>query len=167
MIKNSIIGFLLVCIIVIFSFVYKDSHAPVLNKFPVENLRRVNAPGESPLYLYFFFSRHHCPVCLEAIEVLNALPSQFVVTGIVPPGELNKESEFRSATGAAFNLIPFNESFRRFTPRYAPALFGISANGEILFVLPGVPGEKNYLYDFLIEFYSRSSEILTSAPASK
>jgi len=86
-----------------------------------------------------------------------------VVTGIVPAGELGKESEFRNATGAAFNLIRYNESYRRFTPRYAPALFGVSGNGDILFILPGVPGEKKYLYDFLIEFYSRSIEVLTSA----
>jgi len=161
MIKNSIIGFLIVCIVVIFSFVYKDSHAPILNKLPVENQRRINAPGEPTIYLYFFFSRYHCPVCLEAIEVLNELPSQFVVTGIVPPGEMNKESEFRNATGAAFNLTTYKESFKRFTPRYAPALFGVSGNGDILFILPGVPGEKEYLYDFLIEFYSRSIEKLT------
>jgi len=160
MIKNSIIGFLLVCIVVIFSFNYKDSHRPILCKFPVENQARNNAPGEPPLYLYFFFSRYHCPVCLEAIEVLNELPSQFVVTGIVPAGELEKESEFRNATGAAFNLVIFKESYRRFTPRYSPALFGVSGNGDILFILPGAPGEKKYLYDFLIDFYSRSIEIL-------
>jgi hypothetical protein len=167
MIKNCIIGLLLVCIIVICSFIYKDSHTPILNKFPVENQAGKNAPGEPRLYLYFFFSRYHCPVCLETIEVLNELPPQFVVTGIVPAGELNKESEFRNATGAAFKLIPFNESYRRFTPHYAPALFGVSANGDILFILPGVPGEKIYLYDYLSVFYSRSNEILTPAPASK
>jgi hypothetical protein len=163
MIKNSIIGFLLVCIVVIFSFNYKDSHRPVLGKFPIENQPRINVPGVPPLYLYFFFSRRHCPVCLEAIEVLNELPSQFVVIGIVPAGELEKESEFRNATGAAFNLIIFKESYRRFTPRYSPALFGVSGNGDILFILPGVPGEKKYLNEFLIDFYSRSIEILAPA----
>jgi thiol-disulfide isomerase/thioredoxin len=160
MIKNSIIGFLLVCIVVIFSFNYKDSHRPVLGKFPIENQAKDNVPGEPPLYLYFFFSKNHCPVCLEAIEVLNELPSQFVVTGIVPGGELNKESELRSATGAMFNLVPFKDIHRRFTPRYAPTLFGVSGNGDILFILPGVPGEKKYLNEFLIDFYSRSLEVL-------
>ncbi len=163
MIKNCIIGFLLVCIVVIFSFIYKDSQSLTLGKFPVENQPRINAPGEPPLYLYLFFSRRHCSVCLEAIEVLNELPPQFVVTGIVPAGELNNEVDFRNTTGATFDLVIFKESYRRFTPHYAPAIFGVKGNGDILFILPGVPGEKKYLYDFLSEFYSRSIEVLTSA----
>lgn len=167
MIKNSVIGFLIVCILVIFSFMYKDSRSPVLGKFPVESQPGENASGEPPLYLFFFFSRHHCPVCLEAIEILNQLPPQFVVTGIIPVNELQNEADFRNATGAAFKLMSFKESYKRFTPHYAPTVFGVKANGDILFVLPGVPGEKEYLYDFLINFYSRSIEILLPAPEGK
>jgi hypothetical protein len=164
MIKNCIIGFLLVCIVVIFSFMYKDARNPVLGKFPVEIQPPENTSGEPPLFLYFFFSKHHCPICLEAIDVLNGLPPQFVVTGIVPVGELENEAGFRNATGVTFRLVSFRESYRKFTPHYSPAIFGVKANGDILFVLPGVPGEKEYLYDFLISFYSRSIEILIHAP---
>ncbi|HLP44955.1 MAG TPA: hypothetical protein VK469_03365 [Candidatus Kapabacteria bacterium] len=159
MIKNCIIGFLFVCILVIFSFMYKDSRSPILGKFPVQQQPLTNAPGDTPLYLYFFFSKSHCPVCLEAIEVVNELPPQFVVTGIVPVNELKNEMDFRNATGATFKLITFNESYRRFVPHYAPVIFGVRGNGDILFILPGVPGEKKYLYDFLIDFYSRSLEV--------
>ena len=160
MIKNGIIGVLLISILVIFSFMYKDSRRSILGKFPVEILPGENASGDPPLFLFFFFSRHHCPVCLEAIGILNQLPPQFVVTGIVPVGELENEADFRKATGAMFNLKHFKESYRRFTPHYAPAIFGVKANGDILFVLPGVPGEKQYLYDFLVSFYSKSMELL-------
>jgi hypothetical protein len=164
MIKNSIIGFLFVCIIVIFSFSYKGSRSLILSKFPVEPHPGEITSGEPPLYLYFFFSRHNCPVCLEAIEILNQLPPQFVVTGIVPVNELQDEADFRNATGAEFKLISFKKSYRRFIPHYTPAVFGVKSNGDLLFILPGVPGEKEYLYDFLINFYSRSIELLLATP---
>lgn len=150
--------------VVIFSFMYKDARSPVLGKFPIDIPPQENVSDDPPLFLCFFFSRHHCPVCLEAIEILNQLPQQFVVTGIVPVGELKNEADFRNATGAVFNLVSFKESYRRFTPHYAPAIFGVKSNGDILFVLPGVPGEKEYLYDFLINFYSKSIEILIPDP---
>jgi len=159
-VKNYIIGVLSLCIVVLLSFMYKDSKTPLLEKFPVENKPAEISSGEPTLYLYIFFSKHNCPSCLEAVQVLNELPPPFVVTGIVPAEELKNETGLRRTTGAAFNLISSKERHKKFTPNYTPAIFGVAGNGKILFVLPGVPGEKKYLYNFLVNFYGKSSDLL-------
>ena len=74
--------------------------------------------------------------------------------------KFESEKELRSATGAAFKLIQFNDTYKKFNPHYAPTIFGVSSKGNILFILPGVPGQKEYLYNFLVEFYGKSIELL-------
>jgi hypothetical protein len=158
--RNWIIAALSISVLVLLSFLYKLYKTPVLGRFPLEYRVAPDSSGEPPLYLYLFFSKHNCSVCLEAIQVLNMLKSPFVVTGIVPGEELKNEDQLRRTTGATFKLIGFNASYRRFVPRYQPALFGIAQDGSILFVMPGVPGEQSYLYDFLSNFYGKSLELL-------
>ena len=158
--KNYVIGFLIICLVVSLSFIYKNSKIPVLVKFPVRNESTKNTSGEPLFYLYIFFSQHNCPSCLGFIKVLNELPPSFVVTGIVSGEELENEKQLRQSTGAGFKLIPFGEKYRRFKPHYTPAIFGVTGRGRVLFVLPGVPGEKKYLYDFLVNFYGKSLELL-------
>ena len=158
--KNCIIGVLLVCILVIFSFMYKSSKSPILEKFPIENKKSDHHLDGPPLYIYIFFRKHNCPTCLEVIHVLNELPSQFIVTGIVKIKELENEAELRETTGAAFDLIAYNDSYKRFIPNYSPTIFGVGGNGKIYFVLPGIPGEKEYLEEFLIVFYNQNLSLL-------
>jgi len=158
--KNCIIGVLLVCILVILSFMYKSSKTPILGKFPIENKKLHHNAGGPPLYIYIFFRKHNCPTCLEAIQVLNELPSQFIVTGIVKSKELKNEVELREVTGATFDLIAYKDSYKRFVPNYYPTIFGVGGNGKIFFVLPAIPGEKEYLEEFLIVFYNQNLSLL-------
>jgi hypothetical protein len=97
---------------------------------------------------------------LEVIHVLNELPSQFIVTGIVKSKELENEAELREVTGATFDLIAYKDSYKRFIPSYSPTIFGVGRNGKIFFVLPCIPGEKEYLEEFLIVFYNQSLHLL-------
>ncbi len=158
--KNYVIGFLVVCILVMGTFLYKVVKTPALERFPIEQTAEKNQGGEPPLYIFIFFSSNNCPVCMEAIHVLDELKPPFFVTGIVPGDELDNENQLRQSTGAGFKLIPFSEIYRRFKPHYVPAIFGVTGSGRVLFVLPGVPGEKKYLYDFLVNFYGKSLELL-------
>lgn len=158
--KNYIIGFLSICILVLLSFIYKASKTQRLDDFPLENKAGENSSVDPPLYLYIYFSRNNCHECLDAIQSLNELQYPFVVTGIVPVNELKNEVDLRNTTRAAFNLISFRDDDKSFKPTYTPAIYGVSGNGKILFILPGVPGEKKYLYDFLVNFYSKSIELL-------
>ncbi len=158
--KNYVIAFLVVCLVVMGTFFYKISRAPVLNGFPIEQPAPKNTSGEPPFYLFIFFSRNNCHTCLEAIRVLNRLPSQFFVTGIVPVEELENEAELRGTTGASFKLVSVKESYKKFNPHTAPTIFGVSGKGRIRFVLPGVPGQEEYLNNFLVEFYGKSIELL-------
>lgn len=158
--KNYIIAFLAICVVVVLSFVYKHSQNQVLVEFPIEHTLENGKNREPRLFLFIFFSRHNCPTCLEAIEVLNALPPQFVVTGIVPDEELENETDVRNTTGAAFKLISAKGTYKRFLPHYTPTIFGVAGNGKILFVLPGTAGAKAYLYDFLTNFYGKCIELL-------
>jgi len=92
--------------------------------------------------------------CLEIIEVLNNLPPHFVVIGLVPPNELKEEKELRSITGASFPLRDAAK-YKKYIPFYAPSIIGVSPKGYIIFTLPGVPGEKAYLENFLNSIYGR------------
>ncbi len=86
-----------------------------------------------------------------------------MVTGIVPDEELENETDVRNTTGATFKLVGTKGTYKRFVPHYTPTIFGVSRNGKILFVLPGVAGAKTYLYDFLTNFYGKSIELLLPA----
>ena len=160
--KNYLIAFLLVVILVLSSFVYKNSHTSSRNRiyhgFPLTDLEE-SYDVDVPLYLFLFFSKNNCPPCLEIIEVLNSLPKQFKVTGIVPEHELKIEKEIRDQTGAAFKLIGV-KNYMKYATLYTPSLIGVSGKGKIYFVIPGVPGEKEYLKEFLESFYTKAYLLL-------
>ncbi len=159
-VKNYIIGVLAVGLAVLLSFVYRNSRQNVLQRFPVESAGNKLETGGARLYLFIFFSKNNCHVCLEAIRVLNGLGAPYVVTGIVPVKELWDEAGLRGVSGAEFPLVSIGREHVKFNPHYTPSIFGVSARGRILFVLPGVPGEGKYLHDFLTNVYSRTLEVL-------
>ncbi|NIR04015.1 MAG: hypothetical protein GTN82_01150 [Candidatus Aminicenantes bacterium] len=154
--KNYIIGTLAVVILVLASIIYKNELSPSpRNRFPVsEETKSVDAEIEVPLYLYVFFTKRNCIDCLEIIGALNNLPPQFKVFGIVLEHELKDEKELRRLTGAAFPLMSASK-YKKYIPWYTPSITGVSPTGDILFVLPGVPGEKEYLSNFLDSLYAK------------
>lgn len=156
--KNYMIGMLAVIILVLLSLLYKESRTPAALKFPVMETP-TKTDVEVPLFLYVFFKKNNCVDCMGFIEVLNNLPAQFIVTGIVHENELKNEMELRQKSGAKFPLIS-SEKYKKFMPWYSPATIGVSPYGNILFVLPGVPGEKEYLKIFLNSLYAKLYPIL-------
>jgi hypothetical protein len=154
--KNYLIIFLIVCIVVSVSFHYRSANKQAFNGFPGDHKQ---GKMENPLFLYFFFSETNCKDCLEVVGVLNSLPGHFVVYGVVPDKELKDEPLFRSKTGATFNLKKASD-FKKFIPYYWPCLMGISKSNKVLFVLPGTPNEKDYLLNFLESFYSNAYSTL-------
>lgn len=153
--KNYVIGALIVVILSLSSLIYK--YNTIENKsfsgvYPVEFKESDKGPK---LYLYVFFSKKNCHDCLGIIEILNVLPSsQFVVKGVVPADELEDIKEIRSITGATFS-IEGDEKFRKLIPKYTPSVVGLSKKSDFFFILPGVPGEKDYLEKFLYSFYHK------------
>jgi hypothetical protein len=154
--KNYVIGTLVVGVLIMASIMYKNNRSLGI-PFPVHEEAKVRGANiEIPLFLYVFFSQRDCRDCLDVLQVLNHLPSQFIVTGVVPESELKNEKELRALTGAAFPLIRFSEFSKSHIPWYTPTIFGVSANGKIIFSLPGVPGEKEYLKTFLESLYEKT-----------
>jgi hypothetical protein len=156
--KKYVIGAVVAMIIMAASFIYKYEKSrpdtPTQGLFPISQEERQRAKADVPMFLYVFLSQHNCHDCLQIIDTLNSLPPYFVVTGIAPYKELQNEKEFRAITGAAFPLVPVTK-YKKFTPWYAPSIVGVSPYGDILFVLPGVPGEKDYLLQFLLNMYGK------------
>jgi hypothetical protein len=154
--KNYVIGALIVVILALLSLIYKyhtTENKTLSVVYPVEFEESDKNPK---LYLYVFFSKKNCQDCLGIIEVLNALPqSQFVVKGVVPDNDLEDIKEIRSITGATFS-IEGDEKFRKLIPKYTPAIVGLSKKSDLFFILPGIPGEKDYLEMFL---YSVSQKV--------
>jgi hypothetical protein len=164
--KNYIIGVLVVIIVVLSSLLYKQHKTSVPKRFPaLEEAKKGDA--EVPLILYVFFSKKNCLDCMEGMEVLNKLPPHFVVLGIVPKKELEDEKELRSITGAEFPLMTA-ENYRKYIPWYTPSIVGVSPiDGKIIFMLPGVPGEKEYLENFLESLYSKLYPIFAEQKLQK
>jgi glutaredoxin len=153
--KNYFIAGLAVIILVLSSLLYKQNKTSTPNRFPAWE-EAAGSETEVPLLLYVFFSKRNCIDCMEVIRTLNDLPPHFVVRGIVPKSELENEKELRQITGAEFPLVPISDKYRRFVPWYTPMIIGVSpVKGEIIFSLPGVPGEKEYLVNFLDSLYSK------------
>ncbi len=153
--RNYVIGLLVVAILVMGSIIYKNETSP-RNRFPALEEGIVGNAGdvEVPLFLYVFFHKKNCHDCLEIIEVLNNLPPQFIVIGLVPESELKDEKELRQVIGAAFPLISAVK-YKKFIPFYTPTIIGVSPERDILFILPGVPGESAYLKTFLDSLYAK------------
>lgn len=165
--KNYVIGTLIAIIMVLGSILIKKEMSPD-TKFPVtgETASRKDSNVQVPMYLYVFFTKRNCHDCLEFIKVLNELPSYFIVTGIVPEDELKDEMELRNNTGATFPLESLKK-YRKYIPWYTPGIVGVSSEEDILFELPGVPGEKEYLETFLNSLYGKLYPILLKAKLSQ
>lgn len=142
--RNYVIGLLGVVILFLVSIVYKQQNTMVCHHFPVpESLKKKS--DEVPLYLFLFFSKNDCIPCLvEIVEVLNTLPSRFCAAGIAPGEELKDEQELRLLTGASFPLYSY-QKYKKYLPWHTPTLFGVSPSGKIIFVLPGIPEQGDYL----------------------
>ncbi len=164
--KNYLIGVLVVIIVVLSSLLYKQNKASIPKYFPgLKNAAKSDA--EVPLILYVFFSQRNCIDCMEVIRALNHLPPHFIVRGIVPKSELENEKELRSITGAEFPLMTA-EKYRDYIPWYTPCIMGVSPiDGEIIFTIPGVPGEKEYLENFLESLYSKLYPIFAEQKLKK
>jgi len=158
--KNYLIGILLVAILFLGSLVYKEQNTKVCQHFPVpEGLKKKSAEN-IPLYLFLFFSKNDCSSCLqEVIGILNRLPAQFCVAGVVPREELKDEKELRRLIGVSFPLYSYRE-FKKYLPWYTPTLFGVSPGGKIIFVLPGIPGQISNLRNTFDSIYRKLSPSL-------
>ncbi len=154
--KNYVIGVLLVGILVLGSIIYKKNKEPILQRFPIDKIIKKDKSGSHKFYLYIFFSKRNCYDCLRVIDVLNELPSYFIVRGIVPKKEFENEKELREITGAKFPIYPVEEKHMRFLPLYSPTVYGVDGDGIIYFILPGVPREKEYIKRFFMSFYYKA-----------
>jgi len=157
--KNYIIGLLLIIIIALTSLLYREKKEKVniYEGFPVVETK---TGKHIHMHLYVFFSKKNCLDCLGYIAELNQLPPEIGVFGAVPEGELKDEAGLRELTGAAFPLFS-NSRFRDFIPLYSPATIGVSTRGDIFFVMPGVPDEKEYIENFLLSFYYKMLRYFT------
>ena len=160
--KKYIIGAIIVVILAISSLFYKyhtTTGKTLSVNYPVE----VQKADKSPkLYLYVFFSKKNCKDCLEIIDSLNRLPpSRFIVKGVVPSNEFEGIQEVRAITGAAFP-IEDDSNFKNLIPKYTPAVVGLSKKSDLFFILPGVPGGRDYLERYLYSFYQKVYSYLIS-----
>ena len=149
--KNYVIGVLIAGLLVLASLYYKELNRHPARIFPTAESEA--KPGVD-IYLYFFFSKQSCHDCMQVVEVLNLLQPPFSVTGVVPENELKDETSLREITGVTFPLVS-HVKYKHHLPLYSPTIVGTSRKGDIFFVLPGVPGTKEYIEDFLFGLYQK------------
>lgn len=157
--KNYFIVLLIVVNLFFLSYLYKIGKQNIFNEFPAELELNQKEPT---LYLFLFFSVNNCRPCLEIIDVLNDLPSQFHVTGVIPEKEYRSSHSLnliKTDIGVEFEIIMANK-FKNYIPHYSPTLFAVTKEKKILFVLPAVPEEKEFLKLFLNSFYKRGYPII-------
>jgi len=80
--KKTIWAISILALAVALSLLFRFGLCPHhLANFPVfEDQKKV----KSPFALYFFFSEHSCPACMEMADVLNRLTDDFPIIGVVP-----------------------------------------------------------------------------------
>ena len=158
--KNYVIGLLIVIIIALSSVIYKEKikRVYIYGDFPVVETK---TGGNIHFHLYVFFSKKNCYDCLGYIKELNHLPPEIAVFGVVPEDELKDKKNLKELTGAEFPLLG-NSRFKNFIPLYSPATIGVSTKGDIFFVMPGVPDEKEYIEKFLLSFYYKMLRYFTT-----
>jgi hypothetical protein len=146
----------MLCVAVLFvgSVVYKQQNTMVCYHFPVpESLKKQTEAV--PFYIFLFFSRNDCIPCLvEIVKVLDTLPSQFCVAGIVPEDELKDKRGLMRLSGASFPFYS-NQEYKKYLPWHTPTLFGVSPSGKIIFVLPGIPGQRTNIKHILSSIYGK------------
>ena len=138
-------------IIIAASFAYRDYRQNIYLEFPINRISSEDE-GVIPFYLFFYFHSHDCPQCLKVITILNNLPRHFQIKGLVPEDEIRNVAIIKEMTGAIFELASI-EKYKKFIPLISPALIGVSKEGAVLFILPAIPDQEEYLLDFLESFY--------------
>lgn len=164
--KNYIIGLLVVIILFLGSVIYRHHNTKACHHFPIpESLKQKNK--DVPIYLFLFFSEDNCAPCLsDIIEVLNTLPPQFRIAGIVSGDELENEAELRQAKGVSFPLFSFRK-YKKYLPGYTPTLFGVSPAGEIVFIFPGTQKKIIDLRSIITSIYGKMYHSFESELAQK
>lgn len=157
--KKYIIGTVIAIIILLSSIVYRNSVSPFFRYTVPVSEEMKNTKVEIPIFIYVFLSKQDCTDCMEMIETLNGLPGHFVVIGIVNEHDLADEVDLRIHTGVAFPLIS-SAKYKKYAPWYSPSIIGTTSYGDILFILPGVPGGKKYIIDYLEAIYRKTYPIL-------
>jgi len=157
--KNYIIILLVAVAIFFGSIIFKNSKINNFSGFPL-GTKYKELGSEKPLFVFVFFSRTNCKDCMGIIKALNFLKEPFHPIGIVPPSELKNESELREISGAKFELIPFEKKYDKFHPNMWPCIFGVAANGNVLFVIPGIPESEEYLFKYINDSYPKIITII-------
>jgi len=153
--KNYLIGCLALCLLASASMIYRQGQTNVFLGFD----KNLGPAGEPTLYLYGFFSSDSCMPCAELIGVLNQLPEDFRVTGVVPQGDAPRIPLLREQYQVRFPIYGAAK-FRRYKPVVNPTIIGVSRGGKLLFVLPCVTLEPEEIRAFLDDLHLKLSPYL-------
>ena len=155
--RKYLAGVLAICVIVLASMLYKQGRQNVFSGFD----KATAQVGEPVLFLYGFFSSESCAPCGELIGVLNNLPEQFRVTGIVPRAEAPQTELLRQEYQIRFP-VQSSARFKRHLPLVTPTVIGTSRGGRILFVLPCTTLGPEEIRTFLIDFQVKLAPYLAN-----
>jgi hypothetical protein len=159
--KKYIAAFVIMLVFLTASFIYKSYRsANVFKNFPFDIVEQNTE--QKQFLIFLFFRKNICKSCLEIVDILNKLPEEFKVFGVVPESELENELELRRYTGVNFDLLSMKK-FRKFQPFYLPTLIGVFA-GKIYFVLPASSGTKDNIYNLLLSFYYAATPLFYNGP---
>ena len=158
--RKTVVFSLLAVIIVLISFLYRFNHSPIYKGFPIDVNNKLSETGEDVFYLYYFFSYKDCQPCLETLSVLNRISSPFRIVGVTPDDEVTEANFIKKEFGIEFNIIPI-KNLKKFRPPYSPSLVGVDKHGRIHFVIPSVPHQREYLENFLYNFFERAFPLIS------
>ena len=143
------IGILIIAIIImVLSFIYKKNKTDYYrrNYFPLEQV--VKKDSNKKFYLIFIFSKKSCSDCMSIAEFLNKKSYLYEVMGLVPDKEIKDINVFKNM-GVKFRIRKLSLISKKYIPHYWPCIYGVRSDKKIFFVLPAVPGEKEWILDFL------------------
>lgn len=156
--KRYLVVVLALCLMVAVSMLYKQSRLNALLGFYEPSPSRAREPV---LYLFGFFSTDSCMPCGELIGVLNRLPGDFQVIGIVPQGEAAQVEQIKEQYQIKFPIHNVKK-YRRYKPLINPSIIGTSSKGRVLFVLPCATLQPDEITSFLMGFQMKLAPYLAN-----
>lgn|GEM_PF-2098624 len=157
--KRYLVGVLALALLVSISMLYKQSRQNALHGFYKADPSDIGGPV---LHLYGFFSSDSCMPCGEVIGVLNQLPEDFRVTGVVPQGEASRIGQLKEQYRIRFP-VHSAAKYRRYGPVIYASIIGASARGKILFILPCATLRPDEIVSFLVDFHMKLAPYLADA----
>lgn len=142
-----------VCVVLVLAFLFAGCSIE-------ENCSRIKAIfndhdlEHSGFGLLFFFSIQSCPPCMEISHIFGEKVYGIPVIGVLSKSDENELERIKAIS--AFPVVLMSKKYRDYQPLLSPSLVAVDRFGRVLMILPGLPGQNEYLDKLLLSLVPKA-----------